>query len=111
MDCISIYKPDVTGSKAAPLNRKARRAKAKREGAGPGKIQVSRLTPQAGNPVDEAGMPSGDRAALRWMGAQDLKPGMEVVTADGRTAMVMSVTPVKERQNVYNITVATDHTY
>lgn len=46
-----------------------------------------------------------------WVKAEDLRPGDEIILADGSTAVVESVTADKERSTVYNFAVDVDHTY
>jgi len=46
-----------------------------------------------------------------WVRASDLKPGDEIVLADGSTAVVETVTADKELSTVHNFAVDVDHTY
>ncbi|WP_374983188.1 polymorphic toxin-type HINT domain-containing protein [Streptomyces fradiae] len=47
----------------------------------------------------------------RWIEAGDLKPGMELRTADGDVAPVKSVRPFDQRQRTHDLTLTDIHTY
>ncbi|MFI8104012.1 polymorphic toxin-type HINT domain-containing protein [Streptomyces sp. NPDC086023] len=50
-------------------------------------------------------------SARAWMNAQDLKPGMTLLTDDGTTVIVTGNKPFSKHATTYNLTVADLHTY
>lgn len=62
-------------------------------------------------PVGTGAQLKAPEAGLSWVMARDLKPGDQIILANGKTATVETVEADTQPVTVHNIAVDTDHTY